>query len=134
MLLGFYKQFVEPIQLGSKVFTIRKARKVSPKIGETLYMYTGGYNSSRTLISDKEKLMGIQSVRILVERCHTHWWSYFTLRIFVDRRQLTDAEIEQFVKYDGFKGQRDFAMHWLGKKKLRTGALMKIYHWTDLKY
>jgi hypothetical protein len=66
MLLGFYKQFVSPIEIGTKVFTLRKRRKVRPKVGETLYMYTGGYNSTRTLISNKEKLMSIQNVRITI--------------------------------------------------------------------
>lgn len=41
MLLGFKPRFIDPIQIGTKVFTMRAKRKNKPKIGETLYMYTG---------------------------------------------------------------------------------------------
>ena len=36
MLLGFKPRFKEPIQIGTKVFTLRGKRKNEPKIGETL--------------------------------------------------------------------------------------------------
>lgn len=130
MLLGFYKQFVQPIEIGTKVFTIRKRRKIRPKIGETLYMYTGGYNATRTLISNKEKLLGIQNVRILIKITNKE---ILYIRIYVDRRLLTDEEINEFAKFDGFESATDWANHWLGKKQ-RIGALMEILHWTDLKY
>lgn len=130
MLLGFYKQFVEPIQIGTKVFTLRKRRKVRPKIGETLHMYTGGYNATRTLISNKEKLLGIQNVRLTIKKVGT---ILYDIKIFVDRRELSKMEVQQFAIYDGFENVIEWADHWLGKKT-RTGALIEMYHWTDLKY
>lgn len=130
MLLGFYKQFVEPIQIGTKVFTLRKRRKVRPKIGEKLHMYTGGYNATRTLISNKEKLMSIQNVRVLIEKKFN---GDLFVRVYVNRRKLSGIELKDFVKYDGFETIKAWADYWLGKKR-RTGALVEMYHWTDLKY
>lgn len=134
MLIGFKKRFIVPIQNGSKVFTIRKKRKVSPKIGETLYMYSGLRTANCSKISEKEKLIRIQHVRIYIERNHPDT----LIKIHVDGRPLSWSEIYEFVKYDGFHNIEDFADYWIGspfKGKLqRAGGSMEMYHWTDLKY
>jgi hypothetical protein len=138
MLLGFKKRFADPIKIGTKVFTIRKRRKVRPKVGETIHMYSGLRTKHTELISNKEKLQSIQTVRILIKR----WqepdngpWEY-EISVFVDRKYVKD--IQSFARFDGFKNMFEWADYWLtdekGKKKNRTGALMEIYHWTDLKY
>lgn len=133
MLLGFHKQFVDPILFGSKPFTIRKRRKITPKIGETLFMYTGGYNASRTLITNKEKLISVQNIRITIKRETVSDSANITnVDVWVDRRKLSIDEIKEFVKYDGFQNITEWSNYWLGKKN-RTGALMVIYHWTDLR-
>lgn len=133
MLLGFYKQFVDPILIGTKPFTVRKRRKITPKIGETLYMYTGGYNSSRTLITNKEKLISTQSIRITIERkVIDKKRSSTRIDIWIDRRKLSIDEVKIFVRYDGFENIAEWTNYWLGKKN-RLGALMVIYHWTDLR-
>jgi hypothetical protein len=139
MLLGFKKRFGPPIQIGTKVLTMRKRRKVRPKIGETIYMYSALRTKHSELISDKEKLMSIQNARIMIEDRLTNDRMPFSIRIVIDGRTLTQSEISEFVKYDGFTDEADFCRYWLsipGKKTLkkRTGALMEIYHWTDLKY
>lgn len=131
MLLGFKKQFTLPIQIGTKVFTLRKRRKVRPKIGEQIYMYSGLRTKHTEKISDLEKLMGIQNVRLTIKRLNN--FTKYEIKIYVDRRKLTAKEVEAFVKFDGFKTIIEWADYWLNGKK-RTGALMEMYHWTDLKY
>jgi len=140
MLLGFKKQFIEPIQIGTKVFTLRKRRKVRPKIGETIHMYSGLRTKNTTFIGNKEKLVSIQNVRILIKVDHHDPYgdTHYIVRIFVDRRRLRFGEIIDFIRFDGFKDVAEFIKYWLtdekGKRKTRTGALMELYHWTDLKY
>ncbi len=139
MLLGFKKRFAEPIKIGTKVFTMRGDRKVKPKIGETLYMYSGLRTKNTELISNKEKLISRQEVRLMI--------IYYSkgisrLDIHVDGRELKSKEIDEFVKFDGFKDRLDFVTYWIesstGKKiqdkPYRVGGLMNLYHWTDLKY
>ena len=41
MLLGFKKIYVDKIKDGSKTTTIRTLRKIKPKIGEKIFMYSG---------------------------------------------------------------------------------------------
>lgn len=139
MLLGFKKRFKEPIQLGTKVFTLRKRRKVRPKIGETIHMYSALRTKHTELISNKEKLISIQNVRIAIQkREFIDNLDEFRIGIYVDRRKLSRDEIEQFAQFDGFNSVSEWAEYWLtdekGKLKERTGALMEMYHWTDLKY
>jgi hypothetical protein len=139
MLLGFKEQFVEPIQIGTKVFTLRKRRKNKPKIGETLHMYTGPYNSNRRLISNKEKLVSMQNVRIIVYAINRGQEAErLYCDVYIDRRKLQPEELQMFCRYDGFASVNAFCNYWLtdekGKKKKRTGALMQLLHWTDLKY
>jgi hypothetical protein len=139
MLLGFKKRFKDPILIGTKVFTMRKRRKVRPKIGETIHMYTALRTKYAELITNKEKLMSIQNVRVMIK---AKWLAKdlvnYSVRIVVDHRILSKEEILQFVCFDGFKDAQDFCQYWLtdekGKRKDRVGALMEMYHWTDLKY
>jgi hypothetical protein len=139
MLLGFKPRFEEPIQLGTKVFTLRGKRKNEPKLGETLYMYTGLRTSNCRKISDKEKLQDKQRVRLQIRANAKN----DTLKVWVDGRELTEAEIDQFVIYDGFVDRTDFINYWIQdktekprrpKKAYRIGAFLTMYHWTDLKY
>lgn len=134
MLLGFKKRFVEPILIGTKVHTIRKPRKIKPKIGETLHMYTGLRTPNCQVISKKEKLISKQKIRIRV--CRTR--DSFDVEIFVDGRKLQWSEMHKVAEFDGFKDLFDFCNYWLtdekGKKIKKAGGIMDLYHWTDLKY
>jgi hypothetical protein len=138
MLLGFKKRFVLPIQIGTKVFTMRNKRKVEPKIGETIHMYTGLRTKFCERISNKEKLISTQRVRISIYR-HP---DLLNVKIFVDGRELNIKEIYEFVKFDGFKDVTDFADYWIEsstgkkdkKKVARVGGMLTLYHWTDLRY
>ena len=131
MLLGFKKRFVEPILIGTKVHTMRKDRRVQPKIGERLYMYTGLRTSSCQKITDKEILISTQRVHIKGSLN----LGVAGMNVWIDGRNLSNIEINEFVKFDGFTDQTDFASFWLeGKKNGRFAAILTLYHWTDLRY
>lgn len=137
MLLGFKKRFKQPILDGTKKFTIRERRKIEPKIGETLYMYTGLRTSDCEKITDQYKLKSIQLVDIaLIKR-----EGVFLVEIGVDGRLLNDKEIESFVVADGFVDAHDFATYWFDSEKPKSKAItvivkddLVLHHWTDLRY
>lgn len=138
MLLGFKKRFVAPIQIGTKVFTMRGPRKIQPKIGENLYMYYGLRTKFCEKISDKEKLISTQKVEIRIDY---EKGKFMSLRIKVDGNLLDDKQKSDFVKYDGFAGQEDFCNWWIdsstkgNKKKVGCVAgTLHLYHWTDLRF
>lgn len=141
MLLGFRKRFVEPIELGTKVFTMRKPRKIEPKIGETLHMYTALRTKHCKRISNKEKLVSTQKVNVkIIRRLHEE----DILQIMVDGRVLHmfDFEVQDFIRFDGFKDQKDFCDYWIsesggvpwieGAKTINEE--LNLYHWTDLRF
>lgn len=134
MLLGFKKRFKEPILIGTKVHTIRKRRKIQPNIGETIHMYSGLRTKYSEFICNNEKLLGKQNIRIIIYKNDNDT----IVKIWVDRSELNMKQKEQLALFDGFTSLMDFADYWLtdekGKKKNRTGALMQLFHWTDLKY
>ena len=138
MLLGFKPRFVDPIQDGTKFFTMRNPRKVTPKIGEVLHMYTGLRTKWCKLITKQHTLKCIQQAVIRVSRGnkpapHIRTLTSIKIEISVDGRVLNSNEISQFVKYDGFENCQDFAAYWLAEKKVVTVTL-DLFHWTDLKY
>ena len=139
MLLGFKADFVEPIQAGTKEFTLRKRttgrQKHPPKIGEQLHMYTGLRTKWCTVISKNHKLQYTQNVRL---RLSDNWAGKkglpgLFIEIQVDGRHLSIDEIPQFTKRDGFASPRAFAEYWLGKKN-RAAAFLVMYGWKGEKY
>lgn len=136
MLLGFKPRFKEPILIGTKVFTMRDQRKIEPKIGETMHMYTGLRTSKCELISKKEKLYSTQQAFIEIKFIND---ILMYLIIDVDGRKLSMNEINTFVKYDGFNDWRDFCKYWISGYKYPKNQVNEIYerktiyHWTDLK-
>lgn len=135
MLLGFKERFVEPIQNGTKIFTLRSKRKITPKIGETLYMYTGLRTSHCYKISDKHTLKCTQEAYLYIRKDDERT----VIIIEVDNRNLNPEQIEQFAINDGFLNKDEWAEYWLmtsGAKvavKITTGK-MDMFHWTDFKY
>ena len=143
MLLGFKKRFAGPILSGMKPFTLRGVdRKPTPKIGETLHMYTGLMTKNCELITKKEKLVSLQSCYVAIEAYLTNDKKYWYLvSITIDDRKLSLYEVQDFVLLDGFTDIPDFAEYWLNSsgvksKKLqmrKCSGFMNIYHWTDLR-
>ena len=138
--VGFKKRFVEPILIGTKVHTLRVPPKREPKIGETLFMYTGLRTKHCEFITDKEKLISKQKAVIIIRRKPmVKGLNVFVydISVSVDRRILSSDELEIFVQYDGFKNVADFCNFWfIGEKKTKrkVGGLLNLYHWTDLRY
>jgi hypothetical protein len=136
MLLGFKKQFAQPILDGSKIFTVREKRKVEPKIGERLYMYTGLRTKDCEKITDEHELTGIQLVSIRVSDI-----SELKVSVWVDGVALGKSAISLFVNCDGFDSKEEFAAFWLaGVKKNEYGhrvvykADLVMHHWTGFRF
>ncbi len=140
MLLGFKKQFAPKILDGSKKFTIRNPRKVEPKIGETLHMYTGLRTKHTEKITSEHKLTGIQLVDIYI-KMRRNGGGHMDIK--VGGRLLTLEESLPFVVADGFDTQFDFAKYWIWEQGEMAEDAMSwevsatdliMYHWTDLRF
>lgn len=114
MLLGFKKRFAPKILGGSKKFTIREPRKVEPKLGERLYMYTGLRTKHCEKICDHHTLISICLVEIqLFQKSDGSGW----MDIRLEGALLNAVQQEKFVRYDGFENEKSFADYWLSTKK-----------------
>lgn len=143
MLLGFKKQFAPKILDGSKVMTVRQPRKVEPKIGEVLHMYTGLRTRNCEKITSEHKLNGTQSVDFLISKSKEEDW--IDIDAFVDGAPLDQYQIEKFARADGFDSGHELAEYWLStcdpadiqvfKKSIQASITnMVIYHWSDLRF
>ncbi len=115
--------------------TLRKPRKREPKIGERLYMYSGLRTANCVKISDNETLRGKQKVWLYIYRIK----NYTSIKIKIDGRYLSEPEMRQLAKFDGFISLNHFIEYWLkneGVKKggaIRASGFFDMFHWTDLK-
>lgn len=160
MLLGFKKRFVDPILIGTKVHTLRNKRKKTPKVGETLHMYTGLRTKNCQKITSKEKLISKQKAWIrIVFMPYKKGFELFELKICVDGKLLAvlwkygedinftnPGMLDKFVKFDGFNDYQDFCDFWIAdlRPSINKGGYinnlckhvvsMDLYHWTDLRY
>ena len=133
MLLGFKKQFAGPILDGTKIFTIREKRKVEPKIGETLHMYSGLRTKYCEKITSEHKLTGVSSIKMVV--------SDGKIAILINNKGLNRFEQKVFTTCDGFTNRQSFIDFWLKDvkpNKFGTRMIVKedlvIYHWTDFRF
>jgi hypothetical protein len=141
MLLGFKKIFAPGIVDGSKIFTIRKLRKITPKIGETIYMYSGLRTKHSKLITSDFKYTGCQLVHL-----HITLLNADSMKVNISvadhdldpRRYLSPLDKAAFVKHDGFRSLRDFAEYWMKNeaepRATQLTCTSVIYHWTDKRY
>lgn len=143
MLLGFKKQFAPKILAGSKVMTVRQQRKVEPKIGEVLHMYTGLRTRNCEKITSEYTLKGIQSVDFLISKSKTE--DLIDMDVFVDRVPLDRYQLEKFALADGFDSAHQLAEYWMStcdpddiqvlKRSIQASIIdMVIYHWSDLRF
>jgi len=124
MILGFKPQFVEPINSGVKIHSIREDKTDRWKEGNTIHFATGvrtkDYNNFKT-----DVCKSTQSIKI----------SYFIgiffanrITVYVDDRALNPFEISELATNDGFASTEDF-FKWFDKD-----FEGKIIHWTDFRY
>ncbi|AEL24341.1 hypothetical protein [Cyclobacterium marinum] len=137
MLLGFKKQFTGPILDGTKIFTIREKRKIEPKIGEKLHMYSGLRTKHTELISKEHTLTGIQTVNMLVSKSINR----LKVVIYVDDSCLTETQLKMFIQSDGFENIEEFSDFWLEGifyNKYGYRSIVKnnfvMYHWTGFRF
>lgn len=131
MLLGFKKQFIQPVLVESKGLTLRNPRKYEPKIGETLYMYSGLRTKNSQHITSKHTLKSTQKVKLKIQRIEKE--ECFKIKVIIDKRQISYDELKELVILDGFEFIDDWANYWLdGKRKIE--AKVNMYHWTDKRF
>lgn len=123
MVLGFKKQFVQPIKKGIKIHTIRHDVHSRWKAGRTIQMATG-VRTKKYKCFRKDVCKSIQDIQIIHYDSIAEQWT----EVFIDRRMLLNKEIIELSKNDGFKNTKDF-FQWFNKD-----GKYKIIHWTDKKY
>lgn len=149
MLLGFKQRFVEPILTGSKIHTLRLRRKKPPKLGETLYMYTGLRTNNSELICKNHTLLGEQKTWVRIDFVMSDKKAIieYRLKVCVDGFRLSDQQLYDFVINDGFTGIADFVEYWISPairkqvkklnltyKWLKIATPLRLHHWTTFKY
>lgn len=123
MVIGFKKQFKEPIMQGIKVHTLRDDLHDRWISGRTMHMATGvrtkNYNCFKQTecISTQETVIKLKKGR---------------LSIIINAEELNNSVLDLFIKRDGFKNKAEF-IYWF----FPTGdgiVFKKLLHWTDLRY
>lgn len=132
MLLGFKPQFQQPIITGTKIHTLRDKRKVTPKIGETLHMYTGLRTRKAKLIRKDLKLKAVQEVYILLT-WDLYLKRHYVSELLIDGRDCTNALVEFFIN-DGFSTAYEYIAFVNPPKGKNCYIKKDIFHWTDFKY
>jgi hypothetical protein len=133
MLLGFKKKFAPKIINGSKIHTVRNFRKVKPKLGETLYMYTGLRTRNCELITNKETLKGIDIVRIYISHVSCEIWINIEYKDQNSNNKLNLQQMEEFAINDGFDDLPDFIKWWMDGYNL-VDFRGNLLHWTNSRY
>ena len=129
MILSFRPEFVAPTKAGTKIHSMREDKHRRWRPGLKIQFATGARTKNYKQFMEGE-CKSVQEVDI--------YRGSRDVMVLVDNRQLTDPEILQLAKNDGFKdikGMRDFFIpqepvyghdleEWHGR----------IIHWTDKKY
>lgn len=125
---SFQPRFVEPILAGTKDQTIRFPRKVPPKIGGTMHLFTG----MRTKAC--KKIATVTCTEILtIEISPFLFKGYVHLTAANDDTSILseDWQLEAFAKRDGFFSWDDMCIFW----QETHGALLfqgEVYRWDAL--
>ncbi|MOA01583.1 hypothetical protein D3C78_1210000 [compost metagenome] len=124
MILGFNKQFVEPILNGSKIHTLREDPNDRWRAGRSIQMATG----VRTKNYDCFKEDFCQSTqKVFMD------FNGYSVEVCIDNRWLTSPEVRQLVNNDGLTYD-DFLDWFFDGRQGRTKWSGKLIHWTDFKY
>jgi hypothetical protein len=115
-LYNFKKQFVSKIQIGEKRHTIRAKRARSPKVGETLYLYTGLRQKGAELLM-RVPCTKVQDITIAE--------SLGGAAILIDGEPLDRSEKEQLARSDGFENFDEMMRFWNGRLPFSGD----IIHW-----
>ena len=111
---NFQKQFSDDVETGKKRSTIRRAgKKLPPKIGDELQLYTGMRTSNCRLLR-KGKCTDVNPVMFTRRNSHP----IFCIGVIVGSEkcwvEVIPTELERFAAKDGFKSIADFFAYFLG--------------------
>lgn len=113
---NFQYHFADKIESGEKRQTIRPIRKHSPQPGSKLYLYTG----LRTKQSRKLREATCQSVTPIDIGSNI---------IRLDGRFLSESEIRELTKADGFENPKDFFEFFHKTYGLPVKDCMELIKW-----
>jgi hypothetical protein len=115
-LYNFQKRFVPFIVNGEKTHTIRAKRKVAPKAGETLHLYTGLRQKGAALLM-RAPCTKVEKIEISL--------GPFGMEITIDGERLSPDEIVALAKRDGFDSAASMEKFWVGRYPFEG----HIIHW-----
>lgn len=127
MLLGFKKQFVEPILQDEKLHTIRDDVHDRWQPGKTIHMCTG----LRTKDLNIFKVKPCISVQKIVIDTYHEGICILNYAHVIRHDWLQPTEIQILIRNDGFKHSSDFWEWFRGDSNMVT---KKLIHWTHLTY
>lgn len=125
---SFQTRFVEPILAGTKDQTIRASRKVPPKIGGPMHLFTG----MRTKAC--KRIAAVTCTEILkIEISPFYFGGYVQLRAANDllASLRRESDLLAFARRDGFGSWQELCDFW----QKRHGALLfrgEVYRWEAL--
>lgn len=133
MLLGFKPQFVNPILQDIKWFTLRDKRKVTPKLGETLHMYTGLRTNNCKPITKKHTLKAMYPVHIKIKITGKPGIHAAKVQIVINNLTLSNFDLREFVVRDGFENIEKFIQYWTENYSNKNVNIKQvIYAWHDI--
>lgn len=122
---SFKKQFVEPIQAGTKHHTIRTERKdgrIPAKVGDKLSLYCGMRTKGCfRILAGTVPCTKVEQIYIgLPRNC-----GLFHPYVFIGPVRLASDECESLAKADGFSDFNEMMMFWEGRLPFKGF----IIHW-----
>jgi len=128
MVIGFKKQFREPIEAGTKIHTVRSDEKNRWKPGVIMHMATGTRTKYYTCFK--------QTPCVSYQRVFMSYYQGL-LQISVGDKELFGYhERELFAVNDGFLNLKAFEDWWIPElsKNPKLEFRGKVIHWTDFRY
>lgn len=127
MILPFKQQFVEPINNGTKIHTLRDDIKERWQEGMKIHMVINLRQPTQETFNDKHTCTGIQKVKF------TYGSEGF--KVSIDDKELTMEQLNLLAKNDGFISLRGFKDWFIPLIEKNGGSLtQRLIHWTDFRY
>ena len=124
---SFKKQFVAPIQAGTKKHTIRGERKdgrVPAKVGDDLSLFCGMRTKGCfRILPGTGPCTKVE--RITIEDLNYHCDEMYTRRVCIDGNLLDRSECQRLAQSDGFPDFGRMMMFWEGRLPFKG----HIIHW-----
>lgn len=123
MILGFKEQFIEKINNGEKIHTIRIDKYNRWEVGMLAQMCVNVRTKNHFQFNEAT-IQSIQDILICQE----------LKSIYIDDKQLTDEKIYDLAVNDGFESIIQFWQFFKKNYPEHLYLSAKILHWTNLKY